>query len=281
MAHAAPENSTASLTTAPCNERGDELWSSAETRRAQGQWSEALEFYRRHRAKYSISNAGCPAGSTSFETMVLAESACLENLGRYDKAVELLWPVVWQLPNNLPPRALRHLVDLYLTTGQIAVLRTAAAQEKTPRLDRKLAYSNFSSIERVRHCRKAARERRWKVLLASLHYSENEHYESELRRDIAFWNRREAIVALSLMADEAAPILERALAKKQNPYFRAAWLACVPLEQRQSWLEQLQNVLEAQTIFDAAIREDLFVLTPIVFPKPPASLRLPAELPYP
>ncbi len=298
---AAPGARPPGMLPGPRDYRGEARWGIAESRRAQGHWSEALELYQLNRATYPRDD-GCVPSGAAFQTMALVESVCLENLGRTDEAVKLLWPAALRLSGG-PPHAMRRLIDLYAKAGQIAVLEAAVAREaqayqayfrtqfggsphselrenEQKMLKNELARSAFPAFERVRHFRKAARERRWSVLLAALHFKPNERYETALDHQIPSWNRREAIAALALVYQEAAPILERALkTDAANPYLRAAWLFCLTPEQRQNWLAQSKNDGETQKTLQEAVSDGSYNLMPLSFPTPPATLQLPSELP--
>jgi hypothetical protein len=234
--------------------------------------------------------------------MAMVEGECLENLDRYAEAVELYWLAAMQLREGAPPLAMRRLVDLYSALGQLPVLETAVAREATlfpvqfrrsflgradaelgadgqKLLEQQLAYSSIPAFERVRHFRKAARERRWEVLLLALQLKTDERYENALEHEILSWKRREAISALMSVSVEAVPILEGGLLRDAaNPYLQAALLACRATDQQhpevagndnsnQSW--EIARTLQGVTGNEA---------TPARFRKPPVTLRLPTQL---
>jgi len=285
----------------PFDYRGEARWGMAQSRRAQGRWSEALELYRLNRATYPRDD-GCVRSGMAFQQMAMAEGACLENLGRYREAVELYWPAAMSLGGNVSPLAMRRLVDFYAAAGQSAVLEAAVARETTAfpvyfgvlisgradtelkpeqekLVEHEMLYSSLPAFERVRHFRKAARERRWEMLLSALQFKPDTRNETALDQQIPAWRRREAISSLALVAKEAVPILERALeADAKNPYLQAALLFCRASEEQPFALIQNTDVKNweiNQTLQDVIGFEP----TPWRFPTPPPTLRLPTQLP--
>ena len=205
------------------------------------------------------------------------------------------------------PLAMRRLVDLYTAAGQVKVLEAAVAREAkglslqfrlnyTGRADIELtaeqqkqwqshlAYSSLPAIDRVRTFRKAARERQWEVLLAPLQYRPAATYDTALDHEVPAWERREAIAALTLIAPEAVPVLRRALQQdRENPYLQAALLLCAPRAEQRRWLEQNTDYSTAgnRSYEVEQIMQETsgYRTTPLRFPKLPAKLKLPGQLP--
>jgi tetratricopeptide (TPR) repeat protein len=298
---AAPDAHPPALMPGPVDFRGEARWGIAESRRAQGRWSEALELYRLNRTTYPRDDGCVPSGAAN-QTMALVEGVCLENLGRYNEAVELYWPAAMHLSASIPPLAMRRLIDLYAAAGQMAVLEAAAAREAKAfpvqfrlrylgkadaelrdydqkLLEHELVYSSIPTFERIHRFRKAARERRWDILLAALQYKPNEHHETALDHEIPLWQRREAMSAMAMVSVEAMPVLQHALQRDAaNPYLQAALILGSPPEQKRLRLAKLDLNSEVSRVLQEAMGYDYGTMS-LQFSKLPFTLRLPSQLP--
>lgn len=295
----------------PVDWRGEARWGIAESLRAQGKWTRALELYRLNRAEYPRSDGCVPSGG-AFQEMALAEAACLEHLGRPQEAVQVLWPASLNLSASNVPRAARRLADLYAASGQTAVLEAALAREERvflehteshttgrrwaspaatdadrANIERQRQYSALPSFKRVLWARGAARQGKWSVLLQALSVAEPQgdllDDQFVLRREAAQWRRREVFAALAMAAPKATTPLRAALARDaENVYLQAALLICTAPREEQQALASYSSDSGRNT--NRGIREALadfvgYAHVPFHFPPLPQKVRLPESLP--
>jgi len=277
----------------PVDWRGEARWGVAESRRAQGKWSEALALYQLNRKEYPRDD-GCTLSGRAAQEMAITEGVCLEHLGRVDEAVALYWPASVFLTGGCAPLAMRRLVDLYAQAGQLPVLEAAVAREATdyslymrslatgrPRpivtdedrewLAEIMARSAFPGFKAIVRARQMARDKKWVQLLGMV------------RRDPDMGHRREAAAVLATPA--AVPLLEAALREDANweanpqpgrepsPYVAAALVAAGARTEAQiikisprSW----DSGLALQEVAGCGARGQ--------FPAPTRAPRLPASL---
>ena len=289
---AAPGAHPPGMMPGPRDYRGWARWGIAESLRAQQKWSEALAMYRHNREKSPLDD-GCVQLGAAAQRMAIAEGICLENLGRHDEAVQLYVQATRYVGEGVPPIALRRLLDLYASAGQLAdldalmALETAGVRRRareifdgdaTRALDAdeqrqvedRLSFSFVPAWKRERALRIAAREQKWAPLIEAI------GAKPQTGDATADAYRRDAFVLLAQTPELLEFALQRAL--QSDP--ESIWLQVALHYHRADATERArmrdgapQSELENH-VRELPIQPD----EPTDFPPIPENLRLPGKI---